>query len=147
MARWLTAFVVTVGACTPRHADGALGPLQPSVRGSEPGTQAEIAAMRNTEGIVAYRAGKFGDATAKFREAVARVPEARYLLNLCSSLFGEDKLAEARTACGAIADGTPALRSQAERAVAHIEAEGRRRGIDTRPLFGNPPPPGFDGAP
>src|SRR5262249_12903541 len=65
-------------------------------------TQAEIAARLNEEGKQAMYADQPGEAAKKFQEAVARVPEAKYFINLCTARLQEGKLDEALTACDAV---------------------------------------------
>ena len=48
-------------------------------------SQAEIAAKLNDEGKELMYGGHIAEASAKFAEAVARVPEAKYFFNLCTS--------------------------------------------------------------
>src|SRR5256885_7140036 len=62
-------------------------------------SQADIAARENEEGKELMYANKYTDSSAKFRDAVARVPEPKYFLNLCASLYQEGKFGEALTAC------------------------------------------------
>src|SRR5215213_2104061 len=64
-------------------------------------SQADVAAKLNEEGKELMYAGKYPEASAKFREAVARVPEPKYFFNLCTSRFQEGKFGEALTACNA----------------------------------------------
>ena len=64
-------------------------------------SQASIANRANNEGVAAFAHGKFSDASSKFREAVARVPEVTYFFNLCVALYNEGRFDEALTACDA----------------------------------------------
>ena len=61
--------------------------------------QAEIAAQLNEDGKNLMFAQKYAEASAKFADAVARVPEAKYFFNLCLSRYQEGKYGEALTAC------------------------------------------------
>lgn len=65
------------------------------------GTQAEKAARSAEEGKALYAQGKFAEASSRYQDAVARVPESRYFYGLAQSRFREGKLAEALTACDA----------------------------------------------
>jgi hypothetical protein len=65
------------------------------------GSQAEIASRLDDEGRQLLDSRHYSDASAKFREAVARVPEARYFYDLCISLGAENHRDEAMTACNA----------------------------------------------
>src|SRR5258705_12829561 len=70
-------------------------------------SQVQIAAQLNEEGKELMFANKFPEASAKFREAVARVQEAKYFFNLCTSLYQEGKFDEAMTACNAVDKNSP----------------------------------------
>lgn len=70
-------------------------------------TQAEIAARDNEEGKELMFAGNYKDASVKFHDAVARVPEAKYFFNLCTSLFQEGKFGEAMVACKSAEKNSP----------------------------------------
>jgi hypothetical protein len=98
-------------------------------------TQAAIAARLNNEGVNAFAAARFGDASAKFREAVARVPEAIYFFHLCLSLEHEGKFDEALTACNAVPLQTPPadLASRADAEIARIKEQARQQGIVLQP--------------
>jgi tetratricopeptide (TPR) repeat protein len=65
-------------------------------------SQAELAARANDEGKELMYADKYAEAAKKFQEAVARVPEAKYFVNLCTARLQEGKLDEALTACNAV---------------------------------------------
>ncbi len=76
--------------------------LQPEPSPTTPaGGQAAIAAKLHDEGATLFRTKSFADASMKFRDAVARVPEPRYYFSLCLSLFQEGKFGEALNACDA----------------------------------------------
>lgn len=128
----LLVLVATVDARPVKLAPGGKKPA--TVK-----TQAEIAQQRNWDGEQAYNKKKYTDATPAFREAVARVPEARYFFNLCASLYQEGKYTEALTACGAVekTGPTPALQKQTDRLIGWIQedakAEGRKLEIAPAP--------------
>ncbi len=65
-------------------------------------SQAEIAAKENEEGKQLMFQQKYAESSAKFQDAVARVPEAKYFFNLCMSLYQEGKFGEALTACNSV---------------------------------------------
>ncbi|HEU4729115.1 MAG TPA: hypothetical protein VFT22_14520, partial [Kofleriaceae bacterium] len=65
-------------------------------------SQAEIAERLNEEGKVFMRGNNYAEASKKFQEAVARVPEAKYFFNLCVSRTSEGLLDDAITACRAV---------------------------------------------
>ena len=99
------------------------------------GTQAAIAERLNTEGEQQFAAKGYAQATMKFREAVARVPEPKYFTNLCQSLFYEGKFAEALTACHASLRMSPTadIERMTQRLVARILAEAKAQGITVEP--------------
>lgn len=101
-------------------------------------SQAEIADRLNDEGKEHMYANNYAEASAKFREAVARVPEAKYFFNLCTSLYQEGKFGEALTACAAVDKNNPtdALRAKAEKMTGRIKAEAKAQGIDVEPAGG-----------
>lgn len=98
-------------------------------------TQAEIAARKDWEGQDDYRRGEYADASMKFREAVARVPEARYFYNLCASLYMEGKFTEALTSCNAVQHNNPSsdLVAKANGLTAQIQNEARAQGLTISP--------------
>ncbi len=99
------------------------------------GTQSAIAERLNTEGEQQLAAKGYAQATMKFREAVARVPEPKYFTNLCQSLFYEGKFTEALTACDASLRMSPAadLEQLTKRLVARILAAAKAQGISVEP--------------
>lgn len=98
------------------------------------GSQAEIAARVDNEGRNAMFAGNYAVASAKFREAVARVPDPRYFFNLCTSLYQEGKFDEALTACGAADRNKPsdALHKKIESLTKKVKDEAKAQGIQLR---------------
>jgi hypothetical protein len=102
-------------------------------------TNAEIASKLNDEGKAFMYADKWAEATAKFRQAIARNPEAKYFYNLCASLFKEGKFGEALQNCNSAASSdttTPALKEQSEKLGQGIRDEAKRQGIDVEPQGG-----------
>ncbi len=101
-------------------------------------SQAEIAAKLNEEGKEAMFANNFANASAKFRQAVARVPEAKYFVNLCNSLYHEGKFSEALTACAAVSNNspTPDQRGKADKLVGRINEEATAQGLVVMPAGG-----------
>ena len=77
---------------------GSLGVLALTVSVARAETQAEIAARLNEEGKQLMYKDQPAEAAKKFQEAVARVPEAKYFVNLCTARLQEGKLDEALTA-------------------------------------------------
>lgn len=104
--------------------------------------QAEIAAKLNEEGKTLMFANKFPEASAKFRAAVARVPEPGYFINLCTSLFQEGKFGEALTACNAVANNSPSgeQRTKADRLISRVKDEAKAQGIAAEALGGGQSP-------
>ncbi len=95
-------------------------------------SQADIASKLNDEGKDAMYAQNFAQASAKFREAVARVPEPKYFFNLCTSLFQEGKFDEAVTACNAVGNNKPApdLQAKTDKLVGRIKEEAKNQGLE-----------------
>jgi len=96
------------------------------------GTQAAIAWKLNDDGIALMKKNKHGEASSKFREAVARVPEPRYFYNLCVSLFMEGKFSEGLVSCDAVEKNSPtdALRAKAEKMMTRIKWEAKQQKIE-----------------
>lgn len=134
------------GDPTPTPAPDPLPVYQPPPSG----TQAEIAARLDVEGTQLFGAKRYGEASSKFREAVARVPEAKYFVHLCESLFYDGRFAEAMTACDAVGKTypTPDLQRSADLLIRRIQSEARAQGITVAPPDPRPaPPPGYQPAP
>lgn len=95
------------------------------------GTQPQIAWQTNRDGVALVKQKKYPEATMKFRDAVARLPEAAYFYNLCHALFLEGKFAEALVACNAVGQNEPkpALQYKAERMSRRIKAAANSEGI------------------
>lgn len=100
--------------------------------------QADLAAKLNDEGKELMFAGKFGEASAKFRDAVARVPEPKYFFNLCTSLFQEGKFDEAMTACTAIDKNnpTPEQKAKTDKLIGKIKDEAATQKVELHPTGG-----------
>ena len=101
-------------------------------------SQSEIASKLNDEGKELMFGGKYADASGKFREAVARVPEPKYFFNLCTSLFQEGRFSDAMVACSAVANNkpTPELQAKTDKLIGRIEAEAKAQNIELRPEGG-----------
>lgn len=95
-------------------------------------SQAEIAARLNEEGKELMYADKYGEAARKFQEAVARVPEAKYFVNLCTARLQEGKLDEALTACNAVELNNPSAeqKTRAEKLTAKINEEAKKQNLE-----------------
>ncbi len=94
-------------------------------------TQAELANKLNEDGKELMYSNKYSEASGKFREAVARVPEAKYFFNLCTSLFQEGKFSEALTACNAVEKNNPTaeLNGKASKLAGRINDEAKSQGL------------------
>ena len=105
-------------------------------------SQAEIANQENEEGKQLMFAGKYAEASAKFQDAVARVPEAKYFFNLCMSRYQEGKFGEALTACNAVAKNGPSdeLKVKADKLTTKVQDEAKKQGIDLQPAGGGAAP-------
>src|SRR5262245_26064537 len=90
-------------------------------------SQAEIAAKLNEEGKELMYSNKFAEASKKFQEAVARVPEAKYFLNLCFARFQEGKFDEALTACNAVELNNPTeqVKAKADKLIVKINEQAK----------------------
>ncbi|HWO22896.1 MAG TPA: hypothetical protein VNO30_29250 [Kofleriaceae bacterium] len=111
-------------------------------------SQAEIAEKLNAEGKTLLFSNKYAEASAKFRLAVARVPEPGYFINLCTSLYHEGKFGEALTACNAVGNNNPSAdqRTKADKLTNRIKEEAKAQGITAEALGGGQSPgdPGLD---
>lgn len=105
-------------------------------------SQAEIAAKLNDEGKAHMYAKQYAEASEKFRQAVARVPEPKYFYNLCTSRFQEGKFGEALTACNAVGDNnaSPELKAKADALALKVKDEAKTQGIDLQPAGGGASP-------
>lgn len=101
-------------------------------------SQADIAHKHNEEGKELMYANRYAEASAKFQEAVARVPEAKYFFNLCTSRFWEGKFGEALTACNAVANNNPPaeLQAKTDKLIGDIKSEAQKQGVDVQPIGG-----------
>ena len=101
-------------------------------------SQAEIASRENDEGRDLMYASKYDEATAKFRDAVARVPEAKYFFNLCTSLYQEGKYGESLTACNSAEknNSDDKLKDKIEKMSGRIKEEAKKQGLDLQPVGG-----------
>jgi hypothetical protein len=109
-----------------------------SVRAARAESQAEIANRENEEGKELMFGGKYAEASAKFRDAVARVPEAKYFFNLCTSLYQEGKFGEALTACDHALQNNPdeKLKGKVDKLVTLTKDQAKMQGVDLQPTGG-----------
>lgn len=118
-------------------------------------TQAELAARENEEGKELMYRDQFAEAAKKFAQASARVPEAKYFLNLCTARLNEGQLSLALTACNAaeLNSPSPDQKDRAEKLITRINEEGKKQNVKVEPVGGgggnqktttsdgSPPPP------
>jgi hypothetical protein len=104
--------------------------------------QAEIAAQLNEDGKNLMFAGKYAEASDKFADAVARVPEAKYFFNLCMSRYQEGKFGEALTACNSVEKNgaDDVLKGKAVKLVDKIKDTAKSQGIALEPQGGGASP-------
>jgi hypothetical protein len=104
-------------------------------------TQAEIASRENEEGKTLMFSSRYAEASAKFQDAAARVPEPKYFFNLCTSRFQEGKFGEALTACNnADKNGDDKLKSKTALMTQKIREEAQKQGVDLQPAGGGASP-------
>lgn len=98
-------------------------------------SQAELAAQANEEGKQLMYADKYAEAAKKFQEAVARVPEAKYFVNLCTARLQEGKLDEALTACNAVDlnNPSPDQKDRAGKLIERIHQEADKQHLALHP--------------
>lgn len=98
-------------------------------------SQADLAAKANEEGKELMYADKYAEAAKKFQEAVARVPEAKYFVNLCTARLQEGKLDEALTACNAVDlnNPTPDQKDRAAKLTERIHQEADKQHLALHP--------------
>src|SRR4051812_6424892 len=118
-------------------------PLALALSGGLAGTahaqsQAELAAQANEEGKQLMYADKYAEAAKKFQEAVARVPEAKYFINLCTARLQEGKLDEALTACQAVDLNNPSAeqKDRAGKLTERIRQEADKQHLALHPVGG-----------
>jgi hypothetical protein len=111
-------------------------PAQPSPAHDPSDSQAAIASRDDVQGEAMLQAKRFAEASVLFRDAAARVPEARYFVDLCESLYGEGKFGEALTACNAAKDNGDtddgALRARRDKLADRIKADAHQQGINMK---------------
>ena len=104
--------------------------------------QAEIAAQLNDEGKNLMFSQKYAEASDKFAQAVARVPEPKYFFNLCMSRYQEGKFGDAITACdSAVTNGADdALKGKVGKLEDKIRDTAKQQGIALQPTGGGASP-------
>jgi hypothetical protein len=96
------------------------------------GAQVEIAARSAEDGQALFAQGKYAEASSKYMDAVARVPEPRYFYLLCQSKYREGKFSEALTSCDAAERSSPnaALSVKIRELRSMITTEAKQQGIE-----------------
>ena len=79
----------------------------PKPASSKRPSQAQIAWESSQAGIEHVKQGNFEEATAKFRDAAARMPEPAYFFNMCLALYQQGHYSEALVACDAVQNNSP----------------------------------------
>jgi len=107
-------------------------------------SQAEIAAKVNEEGKKLMYQDRYAEAAKKFEQAVARVPEAKYFINLCTALLQMGHLDRALITCNSVAlnEPTPEQQAKADKLMRIIRDEAKKQGIELwQPGMPRPPDP------
>nr|MBA3458072.1 hypothetical protein [Deltaproteobacteria bacterium] len=101
-------------------------------------SQADIASKLNDEGKALMHAGNAAEASVKFRDAAARVPEPKYFFNLCTANYQQGKFDEAITACNAADKHSPSaeLAGKIAKLVERIKADAAEQKIELHPTGG-----------
>jgi TolA-binding protein len=105
--------------------------IPPKPASSKRPTQAQIAWDAAQAGIEHMKKDNYEEASSKFRDAVARMPEPAYFFNLCFALYQQGRFGEALVACHAVETNspTPKLETKAKNLIVHIKTEASRQGI------------------
>ncbi len=109
-------------------------------------TQAEIANKESEEGKNLMFAGDYKGASAKFRSAADRAPEAKYYFNLCTSLYQQGIFGQALTACNAGDNLNPdaKLKEKIAKTVEKIKSDAAAQNVPLAPTGGGSGPEGTD---
>lgn len=97
-------------------------------------SQADKAAKLNDEGKQLMFDGKYDAAQKKFQEAIARVPEAKYLFNLCTADYMQGKYTEAFTACTEVDKHKPdeTVKTKTAKLLEKIKADAKAQHINVQ---------------
>jgi hypothetical protein len=92
---------------------------------------ADSASALNDAGKELMVAEKYDGAAAKFQEAAAMVPEAKYFINLCTARLQLGELNEALTACNNAENGKPSPEQKTKigKLIALINEEGKKQNV------------------
>ncbi len=98
-------------------------------------TPEQAAAALAKAGKDAMIAGKYGDAAAKYREAIAKDPRAGYFYDLCAADYQAGRFDEALTACTAVAKHKPdaSLTARADHMIAKLKTDASAQHIPLEP--------------
>lgn len=133
----VVAVVVTDAAPVDRGSGSQQPPIDPAPgKKSRQGertssSQAEIAAKLNEEGTEEMYNTHFDTAARKFEDAVARVPEPKYLFNLGTALFQLGRFDEAQRALRTLLASSPSeqLAGNARKLLDRIRDEAKAQGV------------------
>jgi len=115
-------------------------------------SQAEHAAKDDEAGAALMKSGNYAAAAERFRYAVARWPEAKYMLDLGFAQYQQGHYGEAIRSARAVAQLSPssAVAARTRKLVSLIEKEARRQDLEIRDpekTFDMPPGPDAVGVP
>lgn len=101
-------------------------------------SQVQLAESLNDEGKQLMLDDKPADAAAKFAQAVARIPEPKYFLNLCTARLEEGNLGAALTACNGAELNNPndQQKAKADKLIERIKAEAKKQNLELREVGG-----------
>ena len=118
----------------PKHFDQLAAAVAKLVPAAPKQSDAELANQANEAGKQLMYAGKFADASKKFRDAVAHGPTPVIYFNLCTSLFQEGKFGEALGACNSADSGADAnLKPKIAKLAARIREEAKNQHLQVEP--------------
>jgi tetratricopeptide (TPR) repeat protein len=106
--------------------------------------QAELAAKANQDGVDLMLKSKYADAAAKFKDAFARDPQAKYVFNLCTADYQLGRFDEALTACSSVEklQTTAELQAKTEKLIQKIKDEAAAQHLELTPAEDTPTDPG-----
>jgi len=105
--------------------------------------QPEIAAKANQDGVDLMLKSKFADAAAKFKDAFARDPQAKYVFNLCTADYQLGRFDDALTACNSVEKLQPTaeLQAKTDKLIQKIKDEAAAQKIEVKPADDTPTDP------
>jgi hypothetical protein len=95
-------------------------------------TPTELAVRDNEDGKELMYQDKYAEAAKKFQQAAARVPSAKYFLNLCTARLQQGQLDVALTVCNAALnnEATPDQRARISKMIDVIKQEAQKQHIE-----------------